>query len=369
VPLLLEAGLDPNVSDRDGETPLHLAVKARAMETIDALLAAGAKLDIRNFEAQTPLDTAVALPDKTGRDEIIRKLLEAGARPARETTRLDHEELNVLFERAADAVAFGELETLRELLDDEPFLVHARSPRPHRATLLHYCGANGTEDPRQRTPANAPAIAQLLLDRGSDVNATCNFYGGGVKTLGLALTSIHPVRAGVFMPLIETLMKAGAAEGLMAAACLGQIGRVRSFFTAASRPPKSEVQSAYMWACQFGRTDVVDYLLEEGADIAYQNGNGMTGLHMAAGAGHLDTVKLLISRGAPLELKNVWGGSVLGSVLWFALNHDPNVDYAPIVEAIIDAGAEVGEDWADWWRQQNPLFPASKDRIGRLLAH
>src|SRR5262249_45589157 len=118
VPLLLEAGMDPNVSDRDGETPLHLAVKARAMETIDALLDAGTKMDIRNFEAQTPLDTAVALPDKTGKDEIIRKLLAAGARPAGETTRLDQEELNVLFERAADALAFGQLETLRELLDD-----------------------------------------------------------------------------------------------------------------------------------------------------------------------------------------------------------------------------------------------------------
>jgi ankyrin repeat protein len=367
VPLLLEAGLDPNVSDRDGDTPLHLAVKTSATETIDALLAAAAKLDLRNFEAQTPLDTAVALPDRTSRDEMIRKLLAAGARPALETTRLDQEELHVLFEKAADAVVFGELETLRDLLDDEPFLVHARSPRPHRATLLHYCGANGTEDPRQRTPANAPAIAQLLLDRGSDVNATCNFYGGGATTLGLTLTSIHPVRAGVLMPLAETLMKAGAAEGLMAAASLGQIERVRSFFTAASSPPKSEVQSAFMWACQFGRTHIVDFLLDHGAGIAFQNGNGMTGLHMAAGAGHLDTVKLLISRAAPLELKNVWGGSVLGSVLWFALNHDPNVDYAPIVEAVIGAGANVSEDWADWWRQQSPLSPASKDRIARLL--
>src|SRR5262249_37440568 len=151
--------------------------------------------------AETPLDVAVAVPDKTSRDEIIRLLLGAGARPARDMTTLDQEELNVLFERAADAVAFGDLETLRELLDDEPFLVHARSPRPHRATLLHYCGANGTEDPRQRTPANAPAIAQLLLDRGADVNATCNFYGGGAMTLGLVLTSIHPVRAGVQMAL------------------------------------------------------------------------------------------------------------------------------------------------------------------------
>src|SRR5262249_41593108 len=49
-PLLLEAGLDPNVADRDGETPLHLAVRNNAIDTIDSLLAAGARVDIRNFE-------------------------------------------------------------------------------------------------------------------------------------------------------------------------------------------------------------------------------------------------------------------------------------------------------------------------------
>jgi hypothetical protein len=207
----------------------------------------------------------------------------------------------------------------------------------------------------------------LLLDRGADVNATCNFYGGGAKTLGLVLTSIHPVRAGVQMALMETLMKAGAAEGLLAAAALGQIDRVWSFFAATSKPPKSEVQSAFMRACEFGRTDIVDYLLEQGADIALQDGNGMTGLHLAAGAGRLDTVKLLISRGAPLELKNVWGGTVLGSVLWFALNHDPTVDYGPIVEAVSDAGAHIEQGWGAWWRQQNPLFSSSKERIAQLL--
>jgi hypothetical protein len=85
---------------------------------------------------------------------------------------VEHDDPGALFERAAHAVAFGDLATLCELLDEEPALVHARSPRTHRATLLHYCAANGTESPRQRTPPNAPAIASLLLDRGTGTNAT-----------------------------------------------------------------------------------------------------------------------------------------------------------------------------------------------------
>jgi ankyrin repeat protein len=359
VPLLLDAGCDPNVADRDGEFPLHLAVRANSTESVEALLNAGARLDTRNFESEAPLDVALAL----GRTPFVQRLLDAGAIPAHETPTLDREEMNVLFERAADAVVYGELETLRELLDEEPALVHARSPRPHRATLLHYCGANGTEDPRQRTPPNAPAIAKLLLERGAEVNATCNLYGGGSTTLGLVLTSIHPLHAGVRMALVEVLVEAGAWQGLLGAAALGRLDVVRRLVDS----EKTQIQPAFMWACQFGRTEIVEFLLENGADAALQDGNGMTGLHLAAVGGHLDTVRLLLRRGSPLELQNVWGGTVLGNTLWAAFNYDPNADYAPIVEALIDAGAHVDPEFLAWWMAGSPLFPASKDRVTELL--
>lgn len=359
VPLLLDAGCDPNVADRDGEFPLHLAVRANSGESVEVLLRAGARVDTRNFEAETPLDVALAL----SRTQFVQRLLDSGAVPAQETPKLDRDEMNVLFERAADAVVFGEIDTLREFLDEEPTLIHERSPRPHRATLLHYCGANGTEDPRQHTPSNAPAIAQLLLDRGADVNATCNLYGGGSTTLGLVLTSIHPLHAGVRMALMEVLVKAGAWEGLIGAAALGQLDVVRKLV----HSDKAQIQSAFMWACQFGRTDVVEFLVENGADMTLQDGNGMTGLHAAAMGGHLDAVRALLRRGSPLELQNVWGGTVLGNTLWAAHNYDPNVDYAPIVEAVVDAGAQVDSEFLTWWIARTPLFPSSKERIAKLL--
>jgi len=373
VPLLLETGLDPNVPDKDGETPLHLAVRAGLMETVDVLLRAGASVDARNFDLETPLDAAVARRDDAVRDHVIRRLLEAGARPAHEDARLDRVELNLLFERAADAVVFGDLETLRELLDEEPLLVHARSPRPHRATLLNYCGANGVEDPRQRTPSNAPAILQLLLDCGSDVNATCNLYGGGATTLGLLLTSIHPVKAGLRTALAEILLNAGAngAAGIEGAASLGRLDLVEKFFDEDDQlkgnATKAQLQSALRCACEYGRTSVVEFLLNKGADLREQDGNGQTGLHLAALAGHLDTVKLLLERQAPLELKNVWGGTVLGNVLWAAVHHDPNVDYVPIVEAVLKAGAKVDPMFLIGWPRQNPLDPSAKAPIEELL--
>jgi len=396
VPLLLEAGLDPNVPDTDGETPLHLAVRAGGVETVDQLIRSGASIDAGNFDAQTPLEVALGLTDPGARERVTRRLLDSGASPGRmskfhpaaslsieEKLRqggaIEREDPDLLFERAADAVAFGDVEALREMLDEEPSLVHARSPRAHRATLLHYCGANGTEAPRQRTPPNAAAVMQLLLDRGANVDAMCNLYQGGATTIGLLLSSAFPVRAGLRTSLTEILLKAGAKLGastLSRAAALGDLDLVRHTVELAERDQSSElksrflkeqVQSAFMWACDFGRTKVAEFLLEKGADLAVQNQDGQTGLHLAACSGHLDTVKMLLKRRPPLEVQNAWCGTVLGSVLWAAVNHDPNVDYAPIVEALIDAGAKVEPGSAAWWARQDVLCPASKQRIEDCL--
>jgi ankyrin repeat protein len=363
------------------------------------LLRSGAKLDTPDFEDCTPLDLAV------GRDQrLLQRLLQAGGVRPKNIPSLDPDERSALFESGADAVVSGDVETLRQLLDREPDLIHARSPRPHRAMLIHYVGANGVEEERQRTPLNAVAVAQLLLEsaqaagrgvkrmrnsaglaapgesvvrefleRGADVNATCALYGGGATTMGLLLTSIHPVRAGVHLALAEILLTAGACldsprgvPGLSEAAALGRIDDVKTLL-AGKACTKRQIQSAFMWACGFGRTRVVELLLEQGASVREQDGNGQTGLHAAALAGHLETVKALLKREPPLELRNVWGGAVLDHALWASIHHDPTVDYAPIVEALIQAGAKLRREYLDWIRAEKLLFPASKPRLEKLL--
>ena len=70
----------------------------------------------------------------------------------------------------------------------------------------------------------------------------------------------------------------------------------------------------------------------------------MTALHWASASGLLDVMDMLLSRGAPLEVRNTWGGTVLDSTAWFAVNAPvPNVDYPRVIETLLKAGADPNE--------------------------
>src|SRR3954467_7329562 len=241
------------------------------------------------------------------------------------------------FEQAADAIVSGDIVTLRRLLDESPELIRQRSSRAHRSTLLHYVSANGVEDFRQRTPPNIVDITRLLLDRGADVNAESDAYAGRSMTLGLTATSVHPEAAGMQIELMELLLARGALieihPGEAVRACLangrplaarflasrgayldfenaagvGRLDRVKELVATASQ---KELGKGFVWACAYGCNDVVEFLLGYGVDPASGAGVDMTGLHLAAHEGHLDTVKLLLAHNAPIEAMNMYGGMV-----------------------------------------------------------
>jgi hypothetical protein len=290
-----------------------------------------------------------------------------------------------IFESAADAVVAGDLTTLTRLLRESPELIRSRSTREHRATLLHYVSANGVEDFRQKTPKNIVAIAELLLAAGATVDAEADMYGGGATTLGLAATSVHPEKAGVQIALMETLLshgatidtgggepytKRGAVIGCLAngraqaaeflaqrgaqlnlegAAGLGRLDLVKSFFnpdgSLQASATKAQMEAGFKWACEYGQTAVVKFLLERGVDVASVSG-GMTGLHWAAHGGHLEIIQLLLERNAPLEVENIYGGTVLDQALWSSVNSGLDVDYVPVIEMLIAAGAKVDPKWS-----------------------
>jgi ankyrin repeat protein len=307
------------------------------------------------------------------------------------------------FELAADAIVSGDLGTLRQLLRENPELIRARSSREHEATLLHYVSANGVEGYRQRTPKNVVQIAELLLQAGAEVDARAGVYGGGSTALSLAATSVHPQRAGVQDGLLgilldhgadidsarrgraliiaclangrqsaaEFLVSRGAPLDLEGAAGVGQLDVVKQFFnddgSLKSTANTQQLQRGFLWACEFAQNDVVEFLLEKGADLRAQADTGQTGLHWAVVGGHLDTIKLLLDRGAPLEELNTYGGTALGQALWSFLNGDPEIDYVPIVRTLLEAGARIEGGSLEWLEKQESRTAAAKMRIAQVL--
>lgn len=76
---LSQRGANPNLRDKNGTTPLQLAVNLGFLEGVEALIAAGADLEVSNVAGETPLISAVHQRNLV----LIRMLLANGADPDR----------------------------------------------------------------------------------------------------------------------------------------------------------------------------------------------------------------------------------------------------------------------------------------------
>jgi hypothetical protein len=281
------------------------------------------------------------------------------------------------FESAVEAVVNGDLAALEDALRRDPALVRARSsrvcffdPPVHRATLLHYVAANGVEAYRQKTPPNAVEIASTLLQAGAEPDALADMYGVECTTMTLLVSSSHPADAGVQVPLIELLLSFGAAiEGrgtrkwggplftalafgmsdaakalakrgaridLPAAAGLGLVGDAALLFPSAD---VEERHRALSLAAQQGHAEIVRLLLDAGEDPNRYNPESnhahCTPLHQAVLGGHETVVRLLVERGARLDIRDtIWHGTPLGWAL-----HGGGKEKAEMAECLRSLGA------------------------------
>jgi hypothetical protein len=137
----------------------------------------------------------------------------------------------------------------------------------------------------------------------------------------LVATSVHPERAGVQLDLMRLLLDRGAAI------------------------PPNAVQACLA----SGRGAPAEFLLDRGAELDLSHleaadGNGMTLLHHAAAAGSLRMVRMLLDRGANLEARNGYGGTVLEQAVWSAI-HARQPQHLEIIELLVGHGARVADGW------------------------
>jgi hypothetical protein len=250
-----------------------------------------------------------------------------------------HERIeDALFRGAVGLLDAGDAEGLRLHLKAHPGLIrqhvtleggnYFRNP-----TLLEFVAENPIR--HGVLPANITEVAKLILDAGAQADQVAVD-----ATLGLVCSGCVPRQCGVQIPLIDLLCEHGAdparamppalAHGefeavnalirnsapidLPAAAALGRSEESRRLLTMAT---DEERHRAFALAAQFGHTEIVRLLLDFGEDPNRYNPVGNHGhstpLHQAVAGGHEDVVRLLVERGARLDLKDtLWQGTPLG---------------------------------------------------------
>ena len=238
-----------------------------------------------------------------------------------------------VFRRGVDLLDAGDIAALRAHLKEHPNLAHRRGVFEGRnyfrnPTLLEFVAENPI---RQGTmPANIVAITQVILAAGAERSAVN-------ETLGLVCSGRVPRECGVQLELIDllcdrgaeaessvqtalvhgefeavhALMRRGARINLAIAAALGRTEVVAGLLAEGNHEDRHR---AFALASQFGHLEIVRMLLDAGEDPDRYNPLGThshsTPLHQAALAGHDQIVRLLVERGARLDLKDIlWQGT------------------------------------------------------------
>jgi len=119
-------------------------------------------------------------------------------------------------------------------------------------------------------------------------------------------------------------------------------------------------------ACMLGRTETAAYLLDNGVDPYSGMKTWLSGPHYAVSSGHLNTVKILIEKGVPIEVKNLHGGTLLGQALWSIIN-EYKTAHAEIIELLLNAGSEIEPGTIEWWHEQKLSSETEKQRIASAL--
>lgn len=265
--VLLRHEADVNARDDQGYTPLHLAVIGRSQAVVRLLVSNGAEVNAkeRGF-SYTPLHCAVYLGDK----ETVEVLLGHGA------------EVN-----APDVNGWTPL----HVAAGHKVLLAVPAVNTHAST------DTGEERPQRYLPnhRNGRQIAQMLLDKGADINAQSK---NGYTALYEAvlegdedLVTLFITR-GAYVHIRETLLGAtplhystwhkntGIAQRLMNASADGNV-------------KDNQGRTPLHWAAEKGTSSEVKFLLARGVDAGVRDRAGLTALQIARQRGHKDVVTLL----------------------------------------------------------------------------
>ena len=293
--LLLQKGANPNLKDDDGDTPLHIAVKYRIEAMVKLLLHWEADTEIKDLGGSTPIHSASS---RWRNDSILLLLIEKGAeietRNLREQTPLgnaiDSDSpscAQILIRHGANVNATWNKSNIGGTLLFEA----VRQGKEWAVNLLLGKGANPHEiDARGRQAleyaieAGQESMVRVLIDHGGIQHVTA---GPTDKT-----TSLHLAVCNENLTIVEMILKAGAdinEQNFLGGTPLhGSI----------SHGPANLAQ-------------IVGLLLQFGAQVNMRDDFANTPLHSAARCGRSEVVQMLLDAGADPHLVDMRGDTAM----------------------------------------------------------
>lgn len=83
---------------------------------------------------------------------------------------------------------------------------------------------------------------------------------------------------------------------------------------------------------------IVEEVIKSGVDINFGDHNGNTPLHIAVATNNLEVAKLLLEKGANLEIKNKNNLTPLSLAIFC---YEKNPKYLDMIKFLVESGAEV----------------------------
>ncbi|CEJ87161.1 hypothetical protein VHEMI04323 [[Torrubiella] hemipterigena] len=278
VELLINSGADANITDRDGESPLAYAVTGEHFEIAQRLF--------DGFINWNTLDTndlpLINLAAYIGHVETVHRFIDLGG-DISATAVKDHTPL-------LSASAGGHVELARLLVQN---CSHIDATGEDGCTALYLASERGNVE-----------LVKMLLENNADINIA---HKNGFSVLHAACrnSSLDVVKVlldyGIDINVSHDLI--GRASPIFVASMAGHCELIQLLIDKGAdiSAMDNEGNVPLHFASSFQKVEATRVLLDNGAEIQATNDEGETALHLACKDGHLDVVELLLKNGADVN--------------------------------------------------------------------
>lgn len=282
VRLLLRNGANPNVRDKDNNTPLLLASRYGWVDIAKDLIQNGAQVDDAGTYGETPL----VLASENGHTDIVETLLNAGADP-----------------------------NYRNILNKTPLMVSILEGFGNIEEILRRAGARKGEKEAElilaATRGDENDVRRLI---GEKANLNAQGKDGNAALLIASKQG--------FTHIVKALLEVNGGR------------RVNI------NMKNHRGWTSLMLAADAGNKDIIDLLIQSGAEINTKRSNGATALMDACCHGHVDVVEALTSQSEININARRWDGRC-------ALHIAVENRFIEIVDLLIEKNADVDAETKD----------------------